>query len=302
MKTKTIFMALSILSFNAFAAEDNPLDAKVVFYYDGKIANDKVEYKARIVQTNNKELNKKLEQDFCHHSLSYVREDQVEECLKKKDIHQAIKDDIADITKEFAQNPKFTYGVRDYEQEFAYLGDKKYLKICHSDNAMQGTMNLHFCDLYDIKDPKNPIFLKDTYISDFFNDEQREKTKFYFARYGEQFGIKKEISAPCEQALQNGGIYKYEVQREKDSFRNIITWDKNITAVCQSEAEKKLLENLEPNARGMMHIEDVEVSKTDDGKYDISLTYQGYYGKFWYDFVYVDEKTLKELVPKEFLE
>ena len=153
MKIKIIFTALAVLFGCAFVSDDNPLDAKIVFYYDGKIANDKVEYKARIVQTNNKELNKKLEQEFCRHSLSYTFDEEVEECLSK-DIDQAIKDDIANITKEITQDPNFTYGVRDYEQEFAYLGDKKYLKICHDDHVMQGTMSLHICDLYDIKDPK----------------------------------------------------------------------------------------------------------------------------------------------------
>ena len=100
MKIKTIFAALAVLFGCVFASDDNPLDAKVVYYYDGKIANDKVDYKVRIVQTNNEELNKKFERDFCQYSLSFVREDQVEECFKKNDIHQAIKDDIADIEKE----------------------------------------------------------------------------------------------------------------------------------------------------------------------------------------------------------
>ena len=302
MKIKTIFAALAVLFGCVFASDDNPLDAKVVYYYDGKIANDKVDYKVRIVQTNNEELNKKFERDFCQHSLSFVREDQVEECFKKKDIHQAIKDDIADIEKEAKEYPSFRGGIRDYEQTFKYFGNKKYLKVCHIDHVLDGTMNLHICDLYDIADPKNPVLLKDTWISNFFSDEQREKIKLYFAKHGKQFGVEKEISKPCEEALANGGIYKYEVERKKDNFRDIIIWDQNISSVCQSEADKELLENLEPNAGGMMCIEDFEISKTDDGKYDLDLSYQGYYGTFWWDYVRIDEKTLKELVPKEFLE
>lgn len=313
------FCLVLALSLN-FCQGNDKFHAEIVTIKDEKIGD--IEYSVKIVKTSDEAINRHLRKLFCG-NWSFSNKDYEndwkgydkwkDECsnLPIEQIVDIEVDDIKRVIAEYKKTGLQTRGIKAFEQEFKYFGDK-YFEVCSLDynhNDYSGNQDFMKCFFYDISNPKEPKMMDERNISHFLSEKQLDRLIAYFAIHGIQFGFisekKLEISPECEQAVLNQSpISHYNPAVYNDEEYHLLP---ELINACKSKNDLVFLDSIKLVYQDYASIDKLEISKQKDknGKdyYNISMSYSTQYAKAWIDWVKIyDENFLESIIPREFWE